>query len=477
MQTDMQKIFEEAVAHHKEGNLPLAELLYKRCLAAYPDHPQTLCQLGFLTAQQGDPVRGESLIRDALAQDRYVAACFNALGHVLRLQSRDGEALAAFDQAVALKPDYAEALQNLGAVAMALGLKERAVAAWDVALKLVPSNVNLACDLASLLESMGRFGAAAALYDQALTLEPEDPVLLFSRFLLHCAMRDAREWGSLAEPYVKDARLPKPCLFDMAVRQAIGAWLCGLDPSVQAALTLADRWMGPADQLDPRGQHMAACASYLRALMAQGPRAEAPKESRRLAVIGDSHVLGYDGLIAATNGSVVNAFAHPVLGGMAWHLANEEDNAVKAQVRTVCERLGEGPRLFVFGEIDCRHEEGLLPHVAHTGAGLSQSVWETVTGYIGFLRGLAGGRKDVGVALVPAPNESLLREKGGLTTRQLAAVDDVVRQFNTVLRSEAPKAGFFVLDTFALTQKDGSGHADIRHVRPEILRTLLAQTP
>ena len=62
----------------------------------------------------------------------------NFLGAALKGQGKLQEAVASFDRAIRLKPDYAEAHSNLGNALTALGRLEEAVTSYRKALTLKP---------------------------------------------------------------------------------------------------------------------------------------------------------------------------------------------------------------------------------------------------------------------------------------------------------------------------------------------------
>jgi Flp pilus assembly protein TadD len=58
----MASALEQAVACQKAGRLTEAEDIYRRILAAEPDHPEALHWLGVLALQRGDPHAAATLI-------------------------------------------------------------------------------------------------------------------------------------------------------------------------------------------------------------------------------------------------------------------------------------------------------------------------------------------------------------------------------------------------------------------------------
>jgi tetratricopeptide (TPR) repeat protein len=87
-------------------------------------------------------------------------------------QNRLDEAVASFDRALALKPDFAEALLSRGVVLFELGRFEEAIASYDRLLALGPDAQAFSCRGAALY-NLGRLDEAVASYDRALDIQPD----------------------------------------------------------------------------------------------------------------------------------------------------------------------------------------------------------------------------------------------------------------------------------------------------------------
>jgi cytochrome c-type biogenesis protein CcmH/NrfG len=96
------------------------------------------------------------------------------IGRLLLLMRRFPEAGAAFNQALALKPDMPESLYGLGLAFDALGRLDEAVDAYNRALKLNLDFVDAHFNLARVLAAQGKTAEAITHYQQALQLRPDD---------------------------------------------------------------------------------------------------------------------------------------------------------------------------------------------------------------------------------------------------------------------------------------------------------------
>ena len=83
-------------------------------------------------------------------------------------------ALAAFDNAIRLKPDAAEAYVNRGNVKGKLGQLNAAIADFDTAIRLRPDLVDAYVNRGSAKNTLGLHNAAIADYDTAIRLKPDD---------------------------------------------------------------------------------------------------------------------------------------------------------------------------------------------------------------------------------------------------------------------------------------------------------------
>jgi predicted O-linked N-acetylglucosamine transferase (SPINDLY family) len=93
---------------------------------------------------------------------------------VLREQDRLDEAIVEYRRALELKPDFPEALNNLGAALAEQGCLDEAETAYRHALQLQPGHLKARNNLGGALERQGRLDEAIAEYRKALELKPED---------------------------------------------------------------------------------------------------------------------------------------------------------------------------------------------------------------------------------------------------------------------------------------------------------------
>ncbi len=98
--------------------------------------------------------------------------CYNR-GNVLRELRRHDESLAAYDQAIAIKPTMAEALSNRANVLRDLRRLDEALAACDQAIAAMPDLAEAHCNRGNVLGDLRRHDDALASYDRAVAIKPD----------------------------------------------------------------------------------------------------------------------------------------------------------------------------------------------------------------------------------------------------------------------------------------------------------------
>ncbi len=172
---------------------------YGKALRLHPDHPTALNNLGQLKLNLGQLEEAEDCLRHALRLQPNYGAAYHNLGLVCKRRGKIGEAIACFRHAVLLRPDDAVIHYHLGQAleeysksneAQAASCpsvlsqsvpnwrrqpSEEALAAFREAVRLRPENATFQCALGNLLTLRRQLNEALPHYEQALRCEPNDP--------------------------------------------------------------------------------------------------------------------------------------------------------------------------------------------------------------------------------------------------------------------------------------------------------------
>jgi predicted O-linked N-acetylglucosamine transferase (SPINDLY family) len=129
-----------AVQHHTAGRLSEAENIYQQILEADPHQPMALHLLGVIAHQM----------------------------------KKNGLAFDLITRALAIKPNYEEAQNNLGSVLIHLGKMDDAVASYQKVIAINPTNAGAHNNLGLTLQRLGRFSEAATSLHESAAIKPGD---------------------------------------------------------------------------------------------------------------------------------------------------------------------------------------------------------------------------------------------------------------------------------------------------------------
>jgi len=179
--SDIQDRLRMALGHQQRGQLALAEELYRAVLEAEPDNFDALHLYGVLKHQAGEPLEALKLIGEALRRNGQAAAAHSNRASALIALGRHQDALESCDRALALRPDFPEALVNRGNALAGLARREDAIASYEKALALRPNDLQARINCTACLRLLGRSPDALHHYDAALALAPDRLDLLVAR--------------------------------------------------------------------------------------------------------------------------------------------------------------------------------------------------------------------------------------------------------------------------------------------------------
>jgi protein O-GlcNAc transferase len=164
---------QDAVRHHRAGELRQAEALYRQVLLADPNHPDALHYLGLLAHQAGQHGPAWDLMRRAIAVSPKSAKYYCNAAPVLLALGQLDEAVNLCRQAISLRPDYPEALNNLGAALRQKQLWTEAIACCRRALNLRPDYAEAHHNLGLALSQTGQLDEAVGAFRSAIGHRPK----------------------------------------------------------------------------------------------------------------------------------------------------------------------------------------------------------------------------------------------------------------------------------------------------------------
>ncbi len=154
----------------------------------------TRCLLGMIHFRKGDTNQAIALLRAAIARRPDFADAHNNLGVVLEAVERLDEAAACYHAALQQQPVNAEAHYNLANILARQNRWEEAVESYQTALRF-KATPSVYANMGNALKALGRMDEAVAAYDSAIALQPEHADAHFNLALASLAMGNfGRGW-------------------------------------------------------------------------------------------------------------------------------------------------------------------------------------------------------------------------------------------------------------------------------------------
>lgn len=150
-------------------------------IAADPDDSTSMLMLTNLHMQQGDFVRAIGAASLLIEQFPESAAGHNALAAALHRQGNLTEALTAYDQAIAMAPEYVSALKNRGMLHLERETYDSALLDLRTVLDLTPDDLRARFMYARALAGGGRAADALDYYDELIRALPGSASILYYR--------------------------------------------------------------------------------------------------------------------------------------------------------------------------------------------------------------------------------------------------------------------------------------------------------
>lgn len=191
--------------------------------------------------------------------------------------------------------------------------------------------------------------------------------------------------------------------------------------------------------------------------------------------IGESHCLGPSGMVL--QGRRVQS--HLLMGCKAYYYTVPQGEPWKFHLtRVIQETPKQDPILVIFGEIDCRPDEGIMRQIIHRpDYNMQAEVAAQVAEYVKFVK-IAQLRRAAPTYVCGVPASHPMR-KELLAPHHYEAFLAVIAHFNACLKAECAKQELPFVDVYAATlgsdgwAKPGS-HIDEVHLVPSVLATAFA---
>jgi tetratricopeptide (TPR) repeat protein len=462
-------------ALRQQGKIDEAAAHYQEALRLNPNYVAAHANLGVLRMDQGRLDEAiESYVRALALQPNFPAGEMN-LGVAWHQKGEWDKAIVHYRRALTLQPDYVLAHMNLGDTLFDQGHVDEAISEYEIALRITTGGFGPDSKELKPAESL------AVMSTGGRALYPVEDKCLMSLVRAHGWRTPLGQWDRLCAAALRHEGLCPESRYELAIRTAIQRWIVGDYSALATSLAQAGALFGLIQKPNPNVRNSRAYEGFLRALASyvkENPEVRAiPRPSPTMAIIGDSHCLAYDGTEIRIDGVAYGGEARLILGCKAWHLANGKQNRFKELFTAIMDDLPpNSTAICAFGEIDCRLDEGILPHYRKVGGDLAQLIADEVERFVGYVAGAAAPRSIRLMLLgVPAPNFAAMAPRDpALTDDDKALLIHIIQLFNRSLQSAAANRNLRFIDVYGLTAgADGAAsglhHLDDIHLKPDVL--------
>ncbi len=163
-----EQAFELALRLHQGGQYKEAESLYRGLIQHNPQHIEALHLLGVLQYLLGKNDEGNLLMEQALLVKPDFAEAHFLLANGYQRTGQIERAIESYQKTVDLQPGHAQAYSNLGLTLLDANELKEAEAALRMALSLAPDKLQTRVHLGTVLKQSGRLEEAVVEFQQAL---------------------------------------------------------------------------------------------------------------------------------------------------------------------------------------------------------------------------------------------------------------------------------------------------------------------
>lgn len=178
-------------AHGQVGIWRDAVTLFGHAVAVDPKNPIAHLNLGVALSERGELERAKVHYEEALRLRPHYAEVVNALGNAALDRGDTAEAIAHYSAALRIAPTYAIALNNLGYALARAGRIREAIPAYEEALRIDPALGKAENNLGIARARTGDLAAARAHFEAAIRLDPRHADALSNLGALMVAGGDA----------------------------------------------------------------------------------------------------------------------------------------------------------------------------------------------------------------------------------------------------------------------------------------------
>lgn len=435
-----------------------------------PENTNAWTNLGVTLQQHGDLQGAKFSYEKSLEINSKSAEVLNNLGAIEKEYENWDSGLKYFERAIAINPDFAEAHNNLGIVLHKIGKYREAEESYKIAIAIKPTSTETYNNLGTLLMDIGRIEESEASLRKAINLQPTNSEAQFNLSLcLIFGNRLLEAKKILNQILINGSKIHK---LKASIYLAI---LMYLEFDIQATKKLLLNSQEIISLSEKKLRNSKNYWYYLYNLVnyhKDKKNTQINFSHEKIYTIGESHSLVSHGVhLKSSKGKLMQCESFWIEGCKQYHLGGKHPNKFKFKFDAIIKSLPiKSEIILVFGEIDCRINEGILSaHDKFPERSISSIIKETIVNYLNFIDETTSPYfHRVTIQGVPCPNINNI----DIPKEKINRLIDLISEFNATLRNLTKEMGFNFIDIHALTNRgDGFSnaiwHIDAHHISPD----------
>jgi tetratricopeptide (TPR) repeat protein/ADP-heptose:LPS heptosyltransferase len=190
--------FKRAVKLHQQGDLAMAEFMYRQILREEPDYIEVAYLLGLLANQTGRPAEAIERINQYLLVKPDDAQAVSILGLCYFDLKDCANAVLMFERALEMNPGVVHTMQNLAKAQFQLEDYVAARETHESVLALLGQDVDAMIGIGLCNRELGDYEAALGMLEHAIVAEPRRAE---SHFFYGNVLRDVKDFQSAIDAY------------------------------------------------------------------------------------------------------------------------------------------------------------------------------------------------------------------------------------------------------------------------------------
>lgn len=172
MSNQLNFLLDQALHYLRSGNLGGAELLLKQIIKVKPNHSEALRLYSVIYSQKGENTIALEVIQNAILADKRNGIAYSNQGNIQLNLGMTLDAIASYEKAIQLTPNYAEAYSNLGNAFQGLGETIKAIELYKKAISIDGSNPEFFCNLGNAYWKLDLIEDARKAYESTIAIAP-----------------------------------------------------------------------------------------------------------------------------------------------------------------------------------------------------------------------------------------------------------------------------------------------------------------